>query len=65
MAVCGFVILREILGLSSSLSAIALDLQALTNNVHEFVHETPGFNTFPGFFMRTFNVFHSVFHSFG
>lgn len=54
MAVCGFVILREILGLSSSLSAIALDLQALTNNVHEFVHETPGFNTFPGVFYAHF-----------
>ena len=54
MAVCGFVILREILGLSSSLSAIALDLQALTNNVHEFVHETPGFNTFPGVFHAHF-----------
>lgn len=54
MAVCGFVILREILGLSSSLSAIALDLQALTNNVHEFVHEKPGFNTFPGVFYAHF-----------
>lgn len=54
MAVCGFVILREILGLSSSPSAIALNLQALTNNVHEFVHETPGFNAFPGVFMRIF-----------
>lgn len=55
MAVCGFVILREILGLSSSLSAITLDLQALTNNVHEFVHETPGFNTFPGVFYAHFS----------
>ena len=43
MAVCGFVILREILGLSSSLSAISLENQAFTHNVHEFVHENARF----------------------
>lgn len=37
--ICGFVTLHEIMGLSSSLSAISLDYQAFTNNVHEFVHE--------------------------
>ena len=42
-------------GCSSSLSAISLDLQALTNNVHEFVHETPGFNTFSGVFYAHFS----------
>lgn len=39
---CDMMIFGEILGLGSSLSAIALENQALTNNVHEFVHETPG-----------------------
>ena len=43
MAVCDFVILREILGLSSSLSAISLENQAFTHNVHEFVHENARF----------------------
>ena len=41
--VCGFVTLNEIMGLSSSLSAISLDYQAFTNNVHGFVHENVRF----------------------
>lgn len=38
-----FMILHGIMGLSSSLSAILLDLQALTSIVHEFVHEKARF----------------------
>ena len=47
-------VLRGTGGSNPSPSAIALDLQALTNNVHEFVHKTPGFNTFPGVFYAHF-----------
>ena len=40
---CDVLIFREMPGRASSLSAISLENQAFTHNVHEFVHENARF----------------------
>lgn len=39
--ICNFMIFSESVGSGACLSAINLDIQGLTENVHEFVHELP------------------------